>query len=137
MADEVQSVVGLDDLSLAEPADRQSSAGGVPAATGAVPAGAGGGPAPCRTASTDAKEEGSYTVNQVGTAYGFPDLYRQGDLGSGQAVALYELQGFGASDIATYQSCFRTSTSVTTVNVDDGPLAGSGWARPISTSNRC
>ena len=87
------------------------------------------GPSRATTASTDAAEQGSYTANQVGTAYGFPSLYKQGDLGSGQAVALYELQGFGSSDIATYRSCFKTSTSVTTVNVDGGPLCRLGGRR--------
>ena len=126
VAADVQTVVGLDDLGLAQPAGRQSSAGGVPAASGPAPAAGTGGPVPCKTASTDAAEQGSYTANRVGTAYGFPSLYKQGDLGSGQAVALYELQGFGSSDITTYRSCFKTATSVTTVNVDGGPLSGSG-----------
>ncbi len=124
VASSVQSVVGLDDLSLAQPAGGRSSAGGAPA--GARPSSGTGGPKACRTASTDAADQGSYTADEVGTAYGFPSLYKQGDLGSGQAVALYELQGFGTSDIATYRSCFGTSTPVTTVSVDGGPLADSG-----------
>ena len=124
VASAIQSVVGLDDLNLAEPAGRESDVGGVPAM--ATPSAGTDGPQACRTATTDAKEQGSYTADKVGTDYGFPDLYRRGDLGSGQAIALYELQGFGASDIATYRSCFRTPTAVTTVDVDGGPTAGSG-----------
>ena len=124
VASSIQSVVGLDDLNLAEPAGSQSSSGGVLA--DARPSSGTGGPKACRTAAIDATEQGSYTADQVGTAYGFPDFYGQGDLGSGQAVALYELQGFGSADIATYRSCFKTSTPVTTVNVDGGPSAGSG-----------
>ena len=121
----VQSIVGLDDLSLASPAGGPATPGDT--AGGMVgPDTATGGPQACRTASTDATELGAYTADRVAGAYGFPNLYRQGDLGSDQAVALYELQGFGASDIATYQSCFHTSTKVTTVNVDGGPLANAG-----------
>ncbi|MGD0393784.1 MAG: protease pro-enzyme activation domain-containing protein [Acidimicrobiales bacterium] len=123
VASSIQSVVGLDDLNLAAPAGSQSSSGGVPA--DARPS-SGGGPKACTTASIDAAEQGSHTADQVGTDYGFPSFYGQGDLGSGQAVALYELQGFGSADIATYRTCFKTSTPVTTVNVDGGPSAGSG-----------
>ena len=124
VAPAVQSVVGLDDLNLAQPAVRESSVGEMPAMP--RPSSGTDGPRACTTASTDAEEQGSYTADQVSTAYGFPRLYRRGDLGSGQAIALYELQGFGASDIAAYRSCFKTATPVTTVNVDGGPTAGSG-----------
>ena len=120
----VQTVVGLDDLSLPTPAIRHSTFGG--ALAKANPHGGTGGPQACSTAVTDARNEDSYTTDQVASAYGFPDLYGQGDLGSGQTVALYELQVFRASDVATYQSCFGTDTPVTTVDVDGGPLAHSG-----------
>jgi subtilase family serine protease len=86
----------------------------------------GKGPQPCFTAAVDAEEGGAHTANTVGSAYGFSSLYRQGDRGSGQTVALYELQGYGADDIATYQSCFKTHTAVTTIHVDGGPTARSG-----------
>ena len=124
VAPAIQSVVGLDDLSLAQPAARESDVGGVPAMS--TPSAGTDGPRACKTASTDATEQGSYTADKVGTAYGFPDLYRRGDLGSGQAIALYELQGFRTSDIAAYGSCFGAATSVTTVDVDGGPTSGSG-----------
>jgi subtilase family serine protease len=120
----VQTVVGLDDLSLAQPASQRSSAGSVGA--GEEPHVATGGPQPCATAVTDASADDSLTTDQVAAAYGFPNLYKQGDLGSGQTVALYELQGYGSKDISTYQTCYGTSTSVATVLVDGGPLAGSG-----------
>ena len=85
-----------------------------------------GGPAACATASSDATRQGSHTDTAVATAYGFGSLYAQGDLGAGQTVALYELQGFGAGDIAAYQSCFHTRTKVTTIAVVGGPLRNSG-----------
>ena len=128
MAPDVQAVVGLDDLSLAPPAGRQSAPAVSRPIVGTPSAGTAG-PQACKTASTDAAEQGSYTADKVGTAYGFPALYKQGDLGSGQAVALYELQGFRTSDIAAYRSCFGTATPVTTVDVDGGPPGPCGGGR--------
>ncbi len=120
----VQTVVGLDDLSLAQPASQQSPAGGSHAAE--EPHVATGGPQPCAKAVTDASDDDSLTTDEVAAAYGFSNLYKQGDLGSGQTVDLYELQGYGSKDISTYQTCYGTSTSVATVLVDGGPLANSG-----------
>ncbi len=120
----VQTVVGLDDLVVPTPAIAHSASGGVEPKAGRH--GGSGGPQACSTAATDATEDDSYTTDQVADAYGFPALYEQGDLGSGQTVALYELQGYGAGDIAAYQSCFGTTTPVTAVDVDGGPLPHSG-----------
>jgi subtilase family serine protease len=120
----VQTVVGLDNLTLATPGSRRSTSGGALATP--RPEGGSGGPQPCSTAAADAVTDDSYTTNEVASAYGFPSIYGQGDLGAGQTVALYELQGYGTADIAAYQSCFGTTTPVSTVNVDGGPLAHSG-----------
>ena len=120
----VQSVVGLDDLNLAMPADTDTTTGSRVAEV--VHPAATSGPKACSTAVTQAEEQDAVTTDQVGTAYGFPDLYKQGDLGAGQAVALYELQGYGTKDVAAYEHCFGLSTPTTTLNVDGGPLANSG-----------
>jgi subtilase family serine protease len=120
----VQTVVGLDDLSLAQPGSRPGTAAGTLAKP--APQVATGGPQPCTTAVDDASADDAYTSDVVASAYGFSSFYGQGDLGSGQTVALYELQGYGSSDIVAYQSCFGTSTPVSTVNVDGGPLAHAG-----------
>jgi subtilase family serine protease len=120
----VQTVVGLDNLTLPTPGSRRSTSGGALATPG--PEGGSGGPQPCSTAVADAVTDDSYTTNEVASAYGFSSLYGQGDLGAGQTVALYELQGYGTADIAAYQSCFGTTTPVSTVDVDGGPLAHSG-----------
>jgi subtilase family serine protease len=124
VASAVQGVVGLDDLTLPAPALGHAPTGA--AHPRSLSDGGSAGPRACATAATDAVDDGSYTADEVGTAYGFPALYDQGDLGSGQTVALYELQGFGQKDIDTYQSCFDTSTSISTVDVDGGPQAHSG-----------
>ena len=120
----VQTVIGLDDLTVASPAletsRAQASTSGQP-----IPHVVTGGPQPCSTA-VNISGSGSYTTDQVASAYSFSSLYGQGDLGSGQTVALYELQGFSATDASAYQTCYGTSTAVSTVNVDGGPLTGSG-----------
>jgi subtilase family serine protease len=120
----VQTVVGLDNLTLPTPGSRRSTSGGALATPG--PEAGSGGPQPCSTAVADGVTEGAYTTNVVASAYGFSSIYGKGDLGAGQTVALYELQGYGTADIAAYQSCFATTTPVSTVNVDGGPLAHSG-----------
>jgi subtilase family serine protease len=121
----VQGVVGLDDLHLPTPAAVRGRSVGAPRA---LPKSGprSGGPEPCPTAVTDGQNDDSYTTDQLAAAYGFPSLYSSGDLGTGQAVALLEFQGYSPSDIATYQSCYRTDTSITAINTDGGPTKGSG-----------
>ena len=132
---DVQAVVGLDNLAVPVPALSPAPAGPAtpsgPAATQsaagrAKPEGGGSGPQACSTADSKASSDGAETTDQVAAAYGFPDVYGEGDLGSGVTVALYELQGYGSKDIAAYQSCYGTDSSVTTVDVDGGPGRGSG-----------
>ena len=120
----VQTVVGLDNLSLATPGSRRATSGGSLATPG--PEAGSGGSQPCSTAVADATSEDAYTTSPVASAYSFSSIYGQGDLGAGQTVALYELQGYGTADVAAYQSCFGTATPVATIDVDGGPLAHSG-----------
>jgi subtilase family serine protease len=128
VAPDIQTVVGLDSLAVPSPTSRPAPPSSSPPATAGRrrhPSGDGG-PQPCSTAVQDGASAGAETTDQVASAYRFPSLYGQGDLGAGATVALYELQGFGTKDIAAYQSCYGTSASVTTVNVDGGPAAHSG-----------
>ena len=121
----VQDIVGLDDLidaqpgAIRAPAHRQS---GLHLVSPQVQT---GGPQPCATATVPSAP-GAYTADQVASAYGFSDLYGQGDEGQGQTVAVIEGEPDLASDIAAYQSCYGTSTSVSYVPVDGGPGTGSG-----------
>jgi subtilase family serine protease len=121
----VQGVVGLDDLHLPTTSAVRGRSVDAPRA---LPTSGprSDGPEPCRTAVTDGQNGDSYTTDQLATAYGFPSLYSSGDLGAGQAVALLEFQGYSASDIATYQSCYGTDTSITAIDTDGGPTKGSG-----------
>ena len=132
----VQTVLGLDDLTVWHPAAvaPASSAGGAPARrAGSVvaPAIQTSGPAACSTATTDATNDSDWLPGQLATAYQMQSLYSSGLLGGSVTVGLFELEKYSSSDIAAYQSCFATSTSVTTVSVDGGATGstfGSGEA---------
>lgn len=48
----------------------------------------------------------SYTPNQWLTAYGLTDLHARGLNGTGERLAVIEIDGFRAQDIATFDACF-------------------------------
>jgi len=85
-----------------------------------------GGPQPCSAARATASLENAHTADQIASAYGFPGLYRAGDLGAGVSVAIYELEPNHPSDIAAYQSCYGTHASIAYVRVDGGAGGGPG-----------
>ena len=125
----VQGVVGLNTLVLRHPQAVRRATGPLAPHAAASPRVAMGGPQPC--AAGTGSNTGPYSADQIASAYGFSGLYGSGDLGSGVTVALYELEPFAPSDIAAYQSCYGTTTSVATQNVDGGPGssgAGAGEA---------
>lgn len=127
VASAVQGVIGLDSLSVARPAGLEvapsdPSHGAVEAQPNVVT----GGPQPCSTAVSDAAEDDAYTADQLASAYSFSSLYGAGDEGAGQTVALYELEPNSTSDIAAYQTCYGTNTSLKYVEVDGGAGSGSG-----------
>jgi subtilase family serine protease len=76
-----------------------------------------GGPQPCPTAAAAAQNPdiGGYTADEIQAAYNFSGLYAAGDLGSGQSVAVYELEKVNPRDLATYQSCYGTHARVSYV----------------------
>jgi hypothetical protein len=131
LAADVQGIIGLDDL--ARPSASEMTAS-VPAAFG--PGATSGpsepearaaspGPHPCAAALSEQQtlaRDGviAYTPDQIATAYGFSALYGTGDLGAGATIAIVGLTSFSPSDIQTYQSCYGTSASVSTVDVDGG-----------------
>ncbi len=77
------------------------------------------GPTPC--AAAQSLGQGTWTADQLASAYGLSTLYGQGRIGAGQSVALYELEGFNPTDIQGYESCYGVNASVSTVAVDGGP----------------
>jgi Pro-kumamolisin, activation domain/Putative Ig domain len=117
----VQSVVGLDTLSVPQPLALRTSAHG--AARAAAPHVATGGPQPCAAATAAAPGDKAQTADQLASAYDFSGFYGAGDFGTGQTVAIYELEGNFHADINAFQKCYGTSTSVTYTKVDHGPPA--------------
>jgi hypothetical protein len=116
----VQSVIGLDSLQVPHPAGLAKARRGRPQAHASAAA------APGEGSACSAANDGGYTAADIAGAYGLSDLYAAGDGGSGTTVALYELEPYSASDVATYQSCYQTATPVTNVAVDGGAGTGSG-----------
>jgi subtilase family serine protease len=130
---DIASVVGLDNLHVAQPQGlvrahartlSRSARALHPAAIRHV---ATGGPQPCPTATTYAGEQAGvtayavYTADQIAAHYGFQNLYAQGDLGAGQTVALYEQQPYLGTDLTTYEQCYGVNPSITPINVAGGP----------------
>jgi hypothetical protein len=87
------------------------------------------GPAPCAAATSGQQAFDTtpafrpYTINQLAGAYGFTGLYAPGDLGAGTTVALFELEGNFPADTTAYRTCFGTTGTVKTVQVDGGAPA--------------
>ncbi len=101
-------VVGLDTMPLSGPRPRHVSppsrrtaraAGGIPF-SGYFPAS--GTPSGCAAGAAT----GGFTPHQFLTAYGYEGLRADGFGGQGEKIALVEVDGFKASDIETYASCF-------------------------------
>jgi hypothetical protein len=150
LAPEVEGVLGLSDVGVPQPlfvrgpAHREQlalSAGqGTPKigagtisagkiSSGKISSGIGpaiSGPTACSAATTAATGTGSYTANQIASAYSMPAVYAQGRLGAGSSVAVFELEPFSPSDIQAYQSCYGTHAQVSVTSVDGGPGAGAG-----------
>ena len=121
VAGQIQGVVGLDTLSVPQPLGIRVAHG----RAGGAPHVVTGGPQPCQPAVGSAPGQHAYTADQIASAYRFSSLYAAGDEGAGQTIALSEFEPDASSDIAAYQSCYGTSTSVSYVAVDGG--AGSGY----------
>ena len=126
LADQVQAVVGLDDLTPEQPQDVELAARPLRSRASA-PHVLTGGPQPCAQAQAAARSPGGYPADEIAYAYQLSGLYGGGDQGAGQTVALVELEPYVPTyvptDIATYQSCYGTSVPVSNVDVDGGPGA--------------
>jgi subtilase family serine protease len=73
------------------------------------------GPTPCSAAKS-----GAASADVIASAYALGGLYSLGNLGQGETIGLFEPASFASSDIAAYQHCYRTNTSVTVIPVDGG-----------------
>jgi subtilase family serine protease len=118
----IQGVIGLNNLAVEKPqglvgneSDGTSTNSALPRASSAAAV----------SACSKAVDSGGYTANEIASAYGFNGLYNAGDTGSGITVALYELEPYtssDSSDISTYQTCYGTTSPVSTVKAA-GPLS--------------
>jgi subtilase family serine protease len=125
----VQSIVGLDTTAARQPLLARTSRTPAPGAVRSARARAHvatGGPQPCAVAAAGAPIESAYTTDQIASAYGFSGLYAAGDLGAGKTIAIYELEPDDPADIAGFQACYGTHSSVSYVRVDGGAGAGAG-----------
>jgi hypothetical protein len=85
-----------------------------------------GGPTPCAQAQASAPSQSAYTADQIASAYGLGPLYQAGDEAAGVTIAVYELEPDDPDDIAGYQACYGTHTSVTYIPIDGGAGRGAG-----------
>ena len=138
----VTSVVGLDTTVKLRPAAvlraSKSARGTYAAAKTSTFAHPAGSPTACSDASDAAEEFGGLTDDQVANAYGAFGLYGAGDTGSGQHIAVYELEPFALSDLETFDACYFGSTQASAmlsrlhvVDVDGGQTNGAGSGEAI------
>jgi subtilase family serine protease len=118
VAGHVQAIIGLQTLARRHPeallhTGQTHSIGAAPHLASAAAL------TPCTSAS---QVLGAYTADQIAGAYGASTLQTGGDLGSGQTVAVYELEGNFSADISAFASCYGiTNPSVSYIPVDGGP----------------
>ncbi len=88
-----------------------------------------GGPHACAAASKFAQLVNGYTEDQVAHAYGTDNLYKSGNMGSGQTVDIFELEPFATSDVAAFDTCYfgvSHADLIRRVSVDGGAGSGPG-----------
>ncbi len=84
------------------------------------------GPKPCAAADNAAGAYGTFTADQLASYYAMTPLYSLGDLGQGVHIALAEFEPNSVGDIAEYQACYGTNTTVNYITVDPGVGSGTG-----------
>jgi hypothetical protein len=142
IAKDVRAVVGLDTTMRLRPSavfraprSARGTHAAAKAATFTHPAGS---PTPCADATGAAEEFGGLTDDQIANAYGAFGLYGAGDTGSGQHIAVYELEPFATSDLRTFDACYFGETQadamlnrVAVKPVDGGQTDGAGSGEAI------
>jgi len=95
------------------------------------------GPNACSAATSIASDFGGLTDDQIANAYGLDNLYKAGDDGAGQHIALVEFEPFDSADLAKFDKCYYKSNAaamasqVTVKNIDGGPGTGAGSGEAI------
>jgi subtilase family serine protease len=73
------------------------------------------------SSGTTPNSVGGYTVQQQAELYGLNTEWTAGDTGVGQTIGVYELATYDASDLATYDTCYGLSPTISSISVDGGP----------------
>lgn len=87
------------------------------------------GPQPCTAVQNAATAAKGWTEADLARGYSLQTLYARGDLGSGATIALYELSSYATADVAGFQSCYQTHTSIKDIPVDGGTTSRAGAAK--------
>jgi hypothetical protein len=142
IAGAVASVIGLNSLERPRPLGliraAASARGSYPAAKAPSFSHSAGSPAACADARADAQALGGLTDDQIANAYGAFGLYRAGDLGAGQHIAIYELEPFLPSDVKTFDTCYfgaggasQMARRLRVIPIDGGQPVGPGSGEAI------
>jgi Pro-kumamolisin, activation domain/Fibronectin type III domain/IPT/TIG domain len=137
IARSVAGIVGLDELGQEQPQyvipRGTAMSHGFAAAKAASIPNVAGAPTPCTDAQQDAESSGGLTDDQIANAYGAFGLYKAGDFGAGQHIAVFELEPFLDSDIQTFDTCYFGATEagqmlsrLSVIPVDGGQPSGPG-----------
>ena len=133
VAASVQSVVGLSTVVVPHTVGALHGSAGHVASLSPTTATASAGHSVCAGAKSAAAGGGGLTDNQIAAAYGVNALLKQGSDGTGQTIAVYELEPFSASDQATFDTCYFGATKASemasrlhVVPVDGGQPPGTG-----------
>ena len=122
LAGQVRAVLGLSNLARVHD-HVLGGAGAVPPAPSATAPGA----APRISAScTFSSPQPYWTPQQLAQFYDLLPLYSQGRNGTGVTVALFELESYAPSDIATYESCYGGNATVVRKPVGIAAPSGPG-----------
>jgi hypothetical protein len=137
VASQVTGVIGLNTLakpvSTIEHWDSGHAKLSTPVTRGATPAAIAGAPAPCAAATKNALHENGLTYDHLAHAYGLDGLFRSGDFGAGQHIAIYELAPYVPSDVKAFETCYfgksgaaDMATRLHSILVDGGAGTGVG-----------
>ena len=132
----VQAVAGLNTLAKMQPLLAKPAK--VPpgrSKTKIIPQDNTGGPQPCQSAldqqadiyAGSSESQWVLTADQMAFEYDFSPLYKSGDFGQGQTIAIVELgESNSTADVAAYQSCYHTKVPVAYENIDGFKNSGAG-----------
>ncbi len=131
-ADYVSGVSGLNSLARYQPQYQIAPKEAAPnhsAAAPTTPQASSAGPELCATAaktlnrSFGADGNRYYSAGNLARSY---DMDHTSTTGAGMTVGVFELEGYAASNLAAYQSCYGTHVPVTDYRVDGGPNTTTG-----------